>query len=106
MVRVKGSKRWDSDGNRYWEVRYEIEYNEDTHLLEILDQGLRERITLPDGSVDRQRIKSDADGKEVQKPVKLDGAGSPLAVGGTPHYDQWAVYESKSWSSLSLPSSA
>jgi len=108
MVKVAGDKRWDYEGNPYYEVTYEIEVADETHLGYLLDRGFYQKI----GDNDHRRVlESDigtvVSGKDrpVSEPVLLDGAGLILADDDPagPQWQQFQPLYALSWAMLDLP---
>lgn len=66
---IKGSKRWDKEGDAYYEVTYEIEVDRETFVLEVVDRGFYELVGTEKVPI------LDTEGNLVQEPAKLDGLG-------------------------------
>lgn len=77
MRDITAESRITADGEDYWEVSYEIEYNKRRHL---------------DARMDLSK-----DGE-----TKLDGSGSPL-LSGEPYYNHFLLKFPRNWTALSLP---
>lgn len=104
MNGIEATKKWAPDGSRYWEVHYDVEYRSETHVLKLLESGLRQLVTI-DGNTEKVNI-TDGQGKDVRKAVNLNAAGQELASGADPVYKDWYVYNILNWSSMGLPASA
>jgi len=63
----------------------------------VLDQGANRLVS----GVSKRCI---VEGKQVTRPVLLDGSGGQLAKGGTPQFLSFEIESYTSWSGLSLPS--
>ena len=88
----------------YWETTYEFHVRPllsnfaPGWTLSLLDQGF-EYINA-NGA--RQLILDDK-GRPVTKAWPLDGNGGKLAVGGSPVYKQWTIYNQLPFADLGLP---
>lgn len=80
----------------YYVVTYEFEYNRETWVQHVLEQGLREL----DSSGNRVPITEN--GLPVTEPVPLDADGHKLAASGTPIYTDWEVYPLVDFALLNL----
>lgn len=83
---------------KYWEVTYEFHVNYDGWRKQILDQG---RYELNSGGTALVAIE-DSEGRPVNDPVLLDGAGNGRPE-GPPVYLTYQVYYEVSFAPLSLP---
>lgn len=99
MRNIGSVKKWDEDGEAYWRVTYEIEVDFATHLKSLLDIGFytEDIITGVHTAI------LDAEGNPITEPVKLDGAGGQLPVGGDPIYLDFNTYFALDWTNLNLP---
>jgi hypothetical protein len=95
------AQKAEKNGQEYWVVTYRVEFNEDTFIREVLDQGLREK----DGSTMKkitESVKGVSGKTTITEPVKLDGSGAELAVGAAAHYQSFRTLEEKDFDTLQL----
>ena len=95
------AQKAEKNGIDYWIVTYRVEFDEDTFVREVIDQGFR----IKDGST-MKRIMENVDGSSsetpVTEPVKLDGFGGKLVVGLAAHYQTFRTLEEKDFDVLNL----
>jgi hypothetical protein len=91
-------------GQRYFEIEYQIEINRQGHTSNILDAGWYYGIGTV-GSGVRYKF-ADAEGNPYSIPGKLDGSGHELAPNGTPVYRRFLVNWPIEWQPLGLPGDA
>jgi len=107
MKDINGVKMWDSKGNIYYQVTYQIEGDPTKHIKKILDRGYyiyEGGDTSKKRSIKESDIKSGGDAETVvTEPQKLDGSGKLLAVAGTPQYITFYTKYAKAWKTLGLP---
>ena len=100
-IKISADDMFDEDGNKYWQVTYQIEVDRTGHFRLILDQGF---MTFDSGANKLVAILDDsADPQPIADPVKLDAAGQRLAVGGAPKFLQFFTLFPDNWALLDLP---
>lgn len=105
VASISASNQFEA-GIEFWRVSYEFHFRREGWALKVLDRGFlrltagaRTLATLPAHDASGGKILD----QPVSAPILLDGAGAPLAVGGTPQYRTFNVYKSKDFSVLGLP---
>jgi hypothetical protein len=101
VANISGSREWNQDIGYYWTVSYEFHIKAETWKFKILDAGTMQIKTGGDTKVSPCLTK---DGKPVPEPVPLDGSGVQLAVGGTPTYLVFDLYDTADFSTLNFDS--
>ena len=106
MKDITAVKMWDSKGNIYYQVTYQIEGDPKTHVKRILGRGY---YTYPGGVAASKRHIKESDIKDggdpevdVTEPQKLDGEGKVIKKGTgkyLPFYTKYATM----WKTLGLP---
>jgi len=94
-----------ADGERYWDVEYEVEINERKygHLAEVLSRGFmktRDLISVPQGPEDVERI-LDGLNRPTAEPQLLDVEGKITGV--RPYWLKFALNIWCDWKTLGLP---
>lgn len=111
LTRYDGVRRFRADIGYYWRVTWEIKYRADGWRKRLLDQGfLAKDDTDPeagDGTQAPNKVIVGKNGLPLNGPVLLDGAGNPLAEGGTPIFlpldgPGFRIFEEKDFSILPL----
>lgn len=82
----------------FWAVTWEFEVKEDTWAKKILDQGLM----CLDTSTGNLQHCADEEGQPSSEPLLLDGAGHQAAVGASPIYLTFDVYNEMDFSIFGL----
>jgi len=112
MMSIRGNSAIDSNGNDYWVVSYEIEVSKEGFIKKILNSGLNHKVDsvgkVPIQYKDIPNFEgTDEEGIYfVNEPQKLLENGKLVddIANDDPFYNDFKVYFSKSWSSLSIPS--
>ena len=91
---------WDDEGDPYYRVTYLIEYDIETHIREILDQGYYHKDYQGGSGELKQAV--DEENKKMRRPVLLDGNIGDLADPG-PHYLKFQTKFARTWAPLDLP---
>jgi len=102
MKGISANPRFTTLGVRYWAVTYEIEIDQKTHILRLLDQGYM-KIDPAGGDGDYLIIKDSNEVDSISQPVKLNGAGAPLDSGEEFMFFQ--QQKATNWDALDLPTS-
>jgi len=97
LRKFSSNKQWDSEGNEYWEVTYEVEVDVETHLKVIVNQGFYD--------VNRN-VNRDESGKDQQIPSRLAIDGSFLGAADTTDFVVFMANFSIDWKGLDLPTIA
>lgn len=90
------SQRLLENGRFFWRTAHEFHYSEIGWKLEPLDRGLNKLVAGK-----RERILDN--GLPVVEPVKLDGAGQPLAATAAGVYRSFKIYRELPFAALGLP---
>jgi len=108
MLECKGVVKWDKDGKGYYDCTYIIEYDKNTHIRKILNQGYYYK-NYANGSGELIEAKDDA-GLAMRQPVLLDAFGDLLGeVDETadppvvPIYLDFQTKWAADWTTLDLP---
>ena len=106
MVSINANKKWDFEGEAYYEVTYQIELSQENHIISVLNRGFYTKA----GDDDRRRImESDVGtvvkGKDrpVSEPQLLTAAGALLPDGDAAVWRSFQPWWSISWADLDLP---
>lgn len=97
---ISGSREWNQDIGYYWVVTYQFHMNKDGWTSHLLDAGTMQ-LDTPGTSLIPCKTKQ---GLPVPEAVPLDGNGRQLAVGGTPVYLDYDIYEEADFSALNFDS--
>ncbi len=105
MREISADKRWDENNDVWWEVTYQIEIDDENHLLKALDRGFYQFTGV--GQTTKEHIVI-SDGTKTKTPLKLDGSGRWIgAVVNPAAYSVYLGFLTKwpaKWESLELPS--
>jgi hypothetical protein len=94
---------FDPEGNKYWVVTYEFEFEPHGWEDEILNQGRMALVDLGDGVKELRQIR-DREGELVSDAVNLREDGTAADYGEEPFYRKFRFYEKKPFSALGLNS--
>lgn len=100
LVQYTGSKQTENDVD-FWKVTYRIRFKDATWDKQILDQGFNKLLGVILGFNVTQKI-VDGSKKPITDPVKLDGAGQPLAAGANPNFERFEVLPENDFKLLGL----
>lgn len=113
MMSIRGNNAIDSIGREYWVVSYEIEVSQEGFNKKILNSGLNfkkqgvGKLAIKYKDIPDFIPSGDDDGEDfINEPQKLLESGAIAGDDDDPFYKEFKVYFSKSWSSLSIPSSS
>ena len=105
MRDLAATKKWDTNGEAYWEMSMEIEFNLENHQVKVLDTGLYQ-ITGTGANKKLIPIK-DGDDRDMAIGVNLNGIdGTPLGANEDAATIDFDAYFAKDWSGLPIPTSA
>lgn len=97
LVTMDGLKRYDTTGNEYWQVTYEIEVSKTGHKVRLQDKGTRELDSAGTSTV----FITLSDDLEAVEPEPLDGSG--YFTDGDPAILTFDAFWLADWSALNLP---
>ena len=92
----------DNGAFRYWETKYEFQVRQDGWDRRVLDQGFRSYDGDDDDGNPIFTNFTDSSGNAVSQPVLLNGSGAKLSTNSDAVFNQYFIYEAKSFSRLNL----
>jgi len=98
-------KAFTNDGERYWDVSYEIVLDAQTHIQSVLDVGFYYLDPSAVEGDEEYTLPFEIDEEPVTEPKMLDGLGNPLESGEEPVYLKFRTNRQKDFGPLNLPSS-